>query len=455
MSNTNMYVGLDIGTTSIKVIVAEDVKGQLNVIGYGNVRSKGLSRGVIVDIDQVVGAMKEAIKDAEEKVDVSIDEVIVGIPANMLQIEQCRGMITLSDNNNRSREITEDDVRAVVQAAMTQSLPPERAVIDVVPDEFIIDDYSVTDPREMQGMRLEMKGVLYTGSATIIHNIRKSVEKAGVRINEIVVAPVASAQVALSEDERNFGSILIDLGSGQTTAAVIHDHKLKYTYVDQEGGNYITRDISVVLNTSPANAERLKTTYGYALASMAETEESFSVQVVGQQEPEMITEEYLAQIIEARLRQIFGKIYQALDGINALSMPGGIVLTGGGADIWGIKELAEEIFGVRVKIYRPEEMGLRTPTFTQVIGLIEYGVRQSEINHLVRSVVHNTSYRPNIKSEPVDDSNQELVHYQEEPEVDYVASPVDEEFQVIDDDRPAKKSIRDWGFFKWFSELFK
>lgn len=422
MDNSGLYVGLDIGTTSIKVIIAEYVKGQLNIIGSGNTLSAGLNRGVIVDIDQVVDAIKDAVKQAEDKAGVDITDVIVGLPANMLQIEKCQGMISIGDDANRAKEITDEDVQRVTEAALVQNLPPERDVIDIAPDEFVVDDFEgIRDPRGMVGVRLEMKGVMYTGPKTILYNTKKCVERAGLRVQEIVVAPIATAQLALDEGEKDFGAIVIDLGGGQTTAAVVHDHKLKYTYVDQEGGDFVTRDISVVLNTSVENAESLKRNYGLALASGASSEETFAVQVVGKQEPRMVTEEFLAQIIQARLEQIFGKIAQALGKVGALDLPGGIILTGGMADLPGIAELAEEIFGVNVRIFRSNEMGLRIPSYTQVLGLVTYVALQNEVSLVVKHTIDKklgtsnvNAYRnEQVKDRQAEVQSEELDDYEE------------------------------------------
>lgn len=422
MDNSGLYVGLDIGTTSIKVIIAEYVKGQLNIIGSGNTLSAGLNRGVIVDIDQVVDAIKDAVKQAEDKAGVDITDVIVGLPANMLQIEKCQGMISIGDDANRAKEITDEDVQRVTEAALVQNLPPERDVIDIAPDEFVVDDFEgIRDPRGMVGVRLEMKGVMYTGPKTILYNTKKCVERAGLRVQEIVVAPIATAQLALDEGEKDFGAIVIDLGGGQTTAAVVHDHKLKYTYVDQEGGDFVTRDISVVLNTSVENAESLKRNYGLALASGASSEETFAVQVVGKQEPRMVTEEFLAQIIQARLEQIFGKIAQALGKVGALDLPGGIILTGGMADLPGIAELAEEIFGVNVRIFRSNEMGLRIPSYTQVLGLVTYVALQNEVALVVKHTIDKklgtsnvNAYRnEQVKDRQAEVQSEELGDYEE------------------------------------------
>ncbi|KZU31708.1 Cell division protein FtsA [Lactiplantibacillus plantarum] len=385
MDNSGIYVGLDIGTTSIKVIVAERVKGQMNVIGVGSARSNGLSRGVIVDIDKAAETIRSAVRQAEEKASIEIKKVIAGVPANLVKIERCRGMIAVADE---SKEINNEDVQNVAAAALVQSLPPEREVLDVIPDEFVVDGFDgIKDPRGMVGVRLEMHGTLFTGPKTIIHNTRKALEKAGLQIEQIVIAPLALSSLVLNDGEQDFGSIIIDMGGGQTTAAVIHDHQLKYTYVDQEGGQYITKDISVVLNTSIENAEKLKRDYGYADAQQASDDELFPVDVVGQSTPEQISEQYLAEIIEARLDQIFDKVKQHLDEIRALELPGGIVLTGGVAALPGITDLAAQRFGTRVRVFTPNQMGLRHPSFDEALAVIKYQAALSEVTLLVKSAL--------------------------------------------------------------------
>ncbi|WP_409022372.1 cell division protein FtsA [Dellaglioa sp. P0083] len=385
MGNAGIYVGLDIGTTSIKVIVSEYVNGQLNVIGIGNERSQGLNRGIVVDIDKAVISVQKAIKQAEEKANIQIHEVHVGIPANLLQIIPCNGMIAVSDE---SKEITNEDVVNVASAALVQNLPPERDIIDIIADEFVVDGFDgIKDPRGMIGVRLEMHGSVYTGPKTIIHNLKKCVENAGLTIRETIVNPLALASVAMSDGERDFGTVLIDLGGGQTTASVIHDHKLKFTYVDQEGGDFVTKDISVVLNTSVENAEKLKRNYGFANSELASEDDVFPVDVVGQSEPINISEKYLAEIIEARISQILDKIKSSLDAIKALELPGGVILTGGLAALPGITELASEILQVQVKTYVPDQMGLRYPSFAQALGLINYAVEQDEVTLLVKSAM--------------------------------------------------------------------
>lgn len=382
MVQPEIYVSLDIGTTSVKVVVAEYINQQLNIIGVGNERSEGLSRGVIVDIDKTVYAIKSAIRQAEQKSNHKIEEVIVGVPSNQISIEPCYGMIAVASDN---REITDKDVSNVLSAAKVRAVPPEREIISVIPEEFIVDGFDgIRDPRGMIGVRLELYASMITGPKTVIHNIRRCIEKAGLRVKELVVQPLANAAAALSEGERDFGTIIVDLGGGQSSAAVMHENQLKFSFVDQEGGEYVTKDISTILNISLDNAERIKREYGYAMSEDTREDEFFPVETIGKKEPARVTERYLAEIIEARLSQIFETLKKALDQVEAFDLPGGVVVTGGAAALPGVIALAEEIFEHEVRFYIPEHVGLRNPIFTTAIGLIEYVAHLEDIYHVAQ-----------------------------------------------------------------------
>ncbi|MFC7280635.1 cell division protein FtsA [Apilactobacillus apinorum] len=389
MMNSEMYVGLDIGTTSIKVIVAEKVKGQMNVLGLGNERSEGISRGIIVDIDKASESIRKAVNQAEEKAGIQINDVIVGIPANQLKIEPCSGMVAISD---QSREISDEDVRNVTVSAMIKNLPPEREIVDTLADEFVVDGFDgIKDPRGMVGVRLEMKGRIITGPKTIIHNVKKAVQRAGLNPAAVINMSLAQGMTILDDGEQDFGTVLIDLGGGQTTASVIHDHQLKFTTVDSEGGEYITKDISVVLNTSLESAEKIKRDYGYADEIDASENNEFPIEVVGQSQPVRISEKYLAEIIQARLDQIFTRMDKSLSSISALSLPGGVVLTGGVAALPGISDLAADRLDTNVRVYIPDQMGLRHPSFSLALSLVTYRANMSEIQVLVRSSLEGKS----------------------------------------------------------------
>ncbi|EOS8109984.1 cell division protein FtsA [Enterococcus faecium] len=385
MAKTGMYVGLDIGTTSVKVVVAEYIDSQMNIIGVGNAKSEGINRGIIVDIDKTVQAIQRAVRQAEEKAGIQIKGVSVGLPANMLEVENCQGMIAV---NGDSKEITDEDVRNVASAALVRSIPPERQIVSILPQDFTVDGFEgIKDPRGMIGVRLEMYGLLFTGPKTIIHNIRKCVENAGLIVNEMVITPLALTESILSDGEKDFGTIVIDMGGGQTTTAVMHDKQLKFTSLDQEGGEFVTKDISIVLNTSFNNAEALKINYGDAYPERTSSDEEFPVDVIGQSEPVKVDERYLSEIISARMEQIFNKAKDALDQIEALELPGGVVLTGGAASLPGVVDLAQEIFGVNVKLYVPNHMGLRNPVFTNVISIVDYSANLSEVYQLAKIAV--------------------------------------------------------------------
>ncbi|WP_430608903.1 cell division protein FtsA [Enterococcus sp. MSG3310] len=439
MAKTGMYVGLDIGTTSVKVVVAEYIEGQMNIIGVGNAKSDGLNRGIVVDIDQTVQAIQRAVRQAEEKAGIQIKSVNVGLPANLLEVESCQGMIAVS---SESKEITDEDVRNVASAALVRSTPPERQIVAILPQDFTVDGFEgIKDPRGMLGVRMEMFGVVYTGPKTIIHNIRKCVEKAGLGINELVITPLALTETILTDGEKDFGTIVIDMGGGQTTTSVIYDKQLKFTHVNQEGGEFITKDISIVLNTSFNNAEALKINYGDAYPERTSANEEFPVDVIGKSEPVRVDERYLSEIIEARVEQILRKSKEVLDEIDAFELPGGVVLTGGAASMPGIVDLAQEIFEANVKLYVPNHMGLRNPVFANVISIVEYSAQLNDIYHIAKYAI------PGEKSKPA-----QSVAVQQEVRYDTYAEQPQEEYEEFNERESGEKvtgKIKDF-----FSNIF-
>ena len=385
MAKSGLYTGVDIGTNTIKVLVAEYVSGEMNIIGVGNAKSNGLKNGIIVDIEKVSQALRKAVTAAEERAGITIDHINVSIPANQLQMEPCQGMVSIV---GETKEITDNDVAQVVQNALMRGIVPEREIISLETTEFTVDGFKgISDPRGMFGVRLELHGLVYTGPKTLIHNIRKVVERAGLAIDNIVIAPLAMAHYVLSEGEREFGTVIVDLGAGQTTVSAAKEQELVFTHTRPEGGDYITKDISTVLNTSLTAAEDLKVNYGEASTERASQDEYFMVDVVGKTEQEQITEYYLSQIIEARLAQIFGGIRQDLDNNRNFEAPGGVVLVGGAAAMPGVVELATSILGMNARLFVPAEMGLRNPAFAQVISVIDYVGNRSEIDNLVSDAI--------------------------------------------------------------------
>ena len=396
MTRDGFFTGLDIGTSSIKVLVAEHRDGEVNVIGVSNAKSKGVKDGIIVDIEAAASAIKSAISQAEEKAGISIKSVNVGLPANLLQVEPTQGMIPVTSD---TKEITDQDVENVVKSALTKSMTPDREVITFVPEEFVVDGFQgIRDPRGMMGVRLEMRGLLYTGPRTILHNLRKTVERVGVQVDNVIISPLAIVNSVLNEGEREFGATVIDMGGGQTSVATIRNQELQYTNVYQEGGDYVTKDISKVLKTSKKIAEGLKLNYGEAYPQLA-SKETFQVEVIGEVEPVEVTEEYLAQIISARLKHIFEQIKQDLERRHLLDLPGGIALIGGNAILPGIVELAQEVLGVRVKLYVPNQVGIRNPAFAHVISLSEFAGSLTEVNVLAQRAIRGDQV---LRQQPID-----------------------------------------------------
>lgn len=397
MVKSGFFTGLDIGTSSVKVLVAEYTDNEMNVIGVSSVKSAGVKDGIIVNIDVAAGAIKKALEQAEEKSGIRIDRVNVGLPANLLQIEPTQGMIPVTTD---SQEITDSDVENVVKSALTKSMTPEREVISFIPEEFVVDGFQgIKDPRGMMGIRLEMRGMLYTGPRTILHNLRKTVERAGVQVENIVISPLALTRSVLNEGEREFGATVIDLGGGQTTVAVMRNQELQYTNIYQEGGDYITKDISKVLTTSQSIAENLKFNYGIAYPQDASEKEKFTVEVIGESTPVEVTERYLSEVVSARLRQIFDRVRQDLERTRALDLPGGVVLVGGGAILPGIAELAQEVLGANTKLFVPNQIGIRNPAFASVISFVEYVGGLEEVEKIAQRAVNGEA---DLRQKPID-----------------------------------------------------
>lgn len=441
MARDGFFTGLDIGTSSIKVLVAELVNGEVNVIGVSNAKSKGVKDGIIVDIEAAATAIKSAISQAEEKAGISIKSVNVGLPANLLQVEPTQGMIPVTSD---TKEITDQDVENVVKSALTKSMTPDREVITFIPEEFVVDGFQgIRDPRGMMGVRLEMRGILYTGPRTILHNLRKTVERVGVQVDNVIISPLAMVNTVLNEGEREFGATVIDMGGGQTTVATIRNQELQYTNVNQEGGDYVTKDISKVLRTSKKIAEGLKLNYGEAYPPLA-SKETFQVEVIGEVEPVEVTEEYLAEIISARLKHIFEQIKQDLERRHLLDLPGGIVLIGGNALLPGVVELAQEVFGVRVKLFVPNQVGIRNPAFAHVISLSEFAGSLTEVNILAQRAIRGDE---SLRHQPIDyrSSAQLVSPVSPRPVFNTVTTPEPETTQSVEPVAPLQSEEKSKG----------
>ncbi|MDO4912146.1 MAG: cell division protein FtsA [Lactobacillus sp.] len=384
MENQNLLVGLDIGTSTIKAVVSDNGK----VIGAAMSHNEGMSHGQIVDIDETAAAIKKAINELSEKAGSRINRVVTSIPVTMLQLETASGVLSVSDTG---REVTNDDVKHVLNSAIKSAEHQGRSAISYLPSRFVIDGRTdVKDPRKMIAHSLAVTGILLTAPDSLLHNLNKAMEKAQVYNSFFVPAPLAVSSVALSEGERTFGSILLDLGGGTTSATVIHQGKIKYANVVLNGGIDVTKDISVVLATSQKEAESLKHDYGFADPELASSESKFVVPTVGASDQQTVDEKYLSEIINARIEQILTKIAKGLAKHDMLDLPGGIIITGGASAIQGIGELVSQGLGVKTRVYKPDQLGMRNSAYSVAYGIVNYVSKMTDIEFLATDVIYQT-----------------------------------------------------------------
>lgn len=382
MDNTNLLVGLDLGTTSVKAVVAELGK----VIGAVAVPNKGMRHGNIVDIDETASAINKALKEIAKKTNANIYRVVTGIPVGMLQLEAVSDLINVSDIG---QEVGDNDVRRVIRASIRSAVKNEREPIAFLPSRFLIDGKTeVDDPRKMIAHSLSVQGIMLTAPASPLHNIKKAIERAGYQNNFFIPTPLAISSVALDESERIFGSIILELGGGVTTATVIHNGQIKYANIDFEGGSDISNDISTVLSTSKGDADQLKLDYGYADPALASDKNKFAVNSVGSNGQQMVDEVYLSKIINARVIQMIDRIKKGLVKHDALKLPGGIIITGGNSLLQGIDKIISDTLTVKTRIYQPDQIGMRNPVYSAAYGIVNYAYKMSDIDFLVIDAIY-------------------------------------------------------------------
>lgn len=370
MGNNDILVSLDIGTSEVKVIVGEVMDDSLNIIGVGTDKSNGLRKGAIVDIDETVRAIKKAVENAEHMVDMEIVNVVVAVNANHVQLHPCHGVVAVQSDD---REIGDEDVTRVIEGAQVMSIPPEREIIDVIPKQFIVDGFDeINDPRGMIGVRLEMEGTIITTTKTVLHNVLRCVEKAGLHIVDVVLQPLASGAIALSKDERNLGVALIDVGGGCTTVSVFEDDFLVGSSVIPLGGENITKDLSIGLRTSTEEAEDIKVNYGHGYYETANENETVDVSIIGSNEKKTFNQLEISDMIEARLEEIYELTVRELRRMGYNELRGGYVLTGGTLKMPGALELAQVVFQSNARIAIPDYIGVREPQYTVGIGTIQF-----------------------------------------------------------------------------------
>lgn len=377
LDNNEILVSLDIGTSNIKVIIGELMNESLNIIGVGTAPSNGMKKGAIVDIEETVQSIRNAVEQAERMIGMKIESAVVGISGNHIQLQPCHGVVAVQSED---REIGDEDVARVIEGAQVISIPPEREIIDVIPEQFIVDGLEgITDPRGMIGVRLEMEGTIITCSKTILHNTLKCVERADIQIADIVLQPLAAGEIALSKDEKNLGVALIDVGGGCTTVSVFENEHLVSTSVVPLGGDNITKDLSIGLRTTTDEAEEIKVNHGHAFYEDARDDEVFKATIIGSNRKETFNQVDIADIIEARLEEIYAYAIREIRSMGYDHLPGGYVLTGGTMKMPGVLELAQDIFQANVRIAISDYIGVREPQYTAGVGILQFAYKNAKI----------------------------------------------------------------------------
>lgn len=370
MSSNDIIVSLDIGTSKVRAIIGELNNGTIHIVGVGSADSEGIRKGAIVDIDQTVQSIRNAIDHAERMVGIQISEVYVGIAGNHIALQSSHGVVAVS---NEDREIGEEDIERVLQASKVIALPPEREIIGVVPKQYVVDGLEgIQDPRGMIGVRLEVEAMIVTGAKTSIHNLLRCVEKSGLRVAGVVLMSLAAGQLCLTKDEKTVGTVLVDVGAGAITIAVFSEGSLTATSTLPLGGEYITNDISIGLRTQLDIAEKIKLKFGCAVVEDAAPDQVFKVNRIGSNVDKQFSQVDLAQIIEPRVQEIFQLIRAEVHRLGFPDLPGGYVLTGGAVSMPGVLEIAQVELENSVRLGVPDFIGVRDPAYTSGVGIIHF-----------------------------------------------------------------------------------
>jgi len=383
----NIFVGLDIGTTKVCAVVARaNFEGGLDIIGIGSAVSTGMRKGVVINIDSTVKSIKEAIMMAERMSGITIKSVCAGIAGGHIESFNSRGVVAV-----KSGEVTKQDIGRVLESASAVNIPMGYEVLDVIPQQFLLDGQSeIKDPIGMSGIRLEVDVHIVTGAVSFAANIMKSCLKAGIGVDNISLEQLASSEAVLTDDEREIGVCLIDGGGGTTDMAVFKRGSVYHTAVLQIGGNNFTRDLTSGLATSEAEAEKLKKSSGCVMMDIIEPSDTILVPSVGGRPPRTIQKSLMVQILQMRCEEIFELFLGELQKKKLLSsISAGIVITGGIANFAGIEELATKIFGVNVRIGKPLAVGglidqVEDPIYSTAVGLAKlhakYGYSKNMIS---------------------------------------------------------------------------
>lgn len=373
----DVIVGLDIGTSKVVAIVGETGgDGRLEVVGLGSHPSRGLKKGVVVDIEATTQSIRRAVEEAELMAGCRIQSVYAGISGSHVKSFNSQGIVAV-----RSKEVTESDVERVIDAARAVAIPNDQRVLHVVPQEFIVDSQdSIREPVGMAGVRLEAKVHMVSVSVSAAQNIYKCVERCGLRIDKLILEPLAASSAVLMPDERDLGVCMVDMGHGTSDIAIFRDGAIRHTAVVPVAGEYVTRDIAGVFRTPVVSAEEIKIKYGCALPQLIQQDEEIEVASTGDHPSRRISRRTLAEVIRPRYEELFKDFIKRelhRSGFYDL-IAGGVVLTGGSSKMQGVLELAEEVLEVPVRLGLPQNVaGLtdvaRNPIYSTAVGLLAFG----------------------------------------------------------------------------------
>ena len=374
-----MIVGLDIGTSKVAAIVGEvTADNELEIKGIGTQASRGLRKGVVVNIESTVHSIERAVEEAELMAGCDIESVYAGIAGSHVKSTNSHGVVAVPD-----REVLAHDVERVIDAAEAMAIPTDQKMLHVLPQEYIIDHQDgVRDPLGMSGVRLEAKVHLVSCAVNALQNIEKCIERCGLKVNSIILEQLASSYSVLSDDERQLGVCLVDIGGGTSDIAVFTGGAIRHTAVIPIAGDQVTNDIAMALRTPTPNAEELKIRYGRALSQLARADAMIEVPGAGDRPPRELSQQTLAEVVEPRYDELFGLIQAELrrSGFEEL-IAAGVVLTGGASQMDGVIELAEEIFHMPVSLGKPKAVSglkdiVRNPIHATGVGLMLYGKEQ-------------------------------------------------------------------------------
>jgi len=381
VSDNKMIVGLDIGTSKIVAIVgAITPEGRLEIVGIGSHRSTGLKKGVVVNIESTVLSIQRAIEEAELMAGCQIHSVYAGIAGSHIRSLNSHGIVAIKD-----REVFAQDLERVIDAAQAVAIPADQKILHILPQEFLIDDQDgVKEPLGMSGVRLEAKVHLVTCAVNAAQNIEKCIRRCGLEVEDIILEQLASSYAVLTEDEKELGVCVVDIGGGTTDIAIFKDGAIRHTGVIPIAGDQVTNDIAMALRTPTPNAEEIKIKYACALAKLTSPDETIKVPSVGDRQPRDLSRQALAEVVEPRYDELFTLVQSELrrSGYEDL-MAAGIVLTGGTSKMEGVAELAEEIFHMPVRLGSPQNIrGLtdivNNPIYSTGVGLLVYAMKQHQ-----------------------------------------------------------------------------